>query len=218
MSAHQKEVNSIAVHPKGKLIASASDDRTVKLWSLNSGKQVCTLTGHKDNVTAVSFSPDGNILASSGDINDKTVKLWFLAENRSIILKGHSDWFGGVLAIAFSSDSKFIASGSKDKTIKIWQVDTGKEIMTLEGHSDDITSVAINADNTILASGSKDKTLKLWAFASGKLISTINHDAKVRAVAFSRDRQIIATGCNAGNIRLFKPQLKSFDSLQQFLN
>ena len=131
---------------------------------------------------------------------------------------GHSDWFGGVLAIAFSSDSKFIASGSKDKTIKIWQVDTGKEIMTFEGHSDDITSVAINADNTILASGSKDKTLKLWAFASGKLISTINHDTKIKAVAFSPDRQILATGCNAGNIRLFKPRSRSFDSLQQLLN
>ena len=158
---HQKAVNSIAVHPNNKLIASASDDKTVKLWSPKSGKQVCTFTGHEDNVLAVAFSPDGNILASSGDINDKTVRLWFLLENKSVTLKGHSDWFGGVYSIAFSPNSKFLVSGSKDKTVKVWQVDTGKEIMTLKGHEDDITSVAISADGKLIASGSKDKSLKL---------------------------------------------------------
>ena len=204
LTGHQKAVNSVAVHPKGKLIASASDDKTVNLWSVRSGKQFCTLR-HTDNVIAVAFSPNGEVLASSGDINDKTVKLWFLSDNKSITLKGHSDWFGGVYAIAFSPDSKLIASGSKDKTIKIWQVDTGKEVMTLEGHNDDITSVAISADNKILASGSKDKTLKLWALTTGKLISTINHPEKIQAVVYSRDR-ILATGCSKGKIRLFKPQ------------
>ena len=217
LNGHQKGVNSIAVHPKGKLIASASDDKTVNLWSVKSGKQVCTLTGHTDNVMAVVFNPNGDVLASSGDINDKTVKLWFLSDNRSITLKGHSDWFGGVYTIAFSSDSKLIASGSKDKTIKIWQVDTGKEILTLEGHSDDITSIAISADNKILASGSKDKTLKLWALTTGKLISTIKHPEKIQAVAYSRDR-ILATGCSKGKIRLFKLQSNSLNSLQELLN
>ncbi len=159
LKGHNKAVNSVAIHPKGKLIASASDDKTVNLWSLESGKQVITLKGHTDNVITVSFSPDGKVLASSGDINDKTVKLWFLSENRNITLKGHSDWFGGIDSIAFTSDSKLIASGSKDKTIKIWQVDTGKELMTLNGHSDHITSIAISSDNKLLASASKDKTV-----------------------------------------------------------
>jgi WD40 repeat protein len=218
LKGHQKAVNSVAVHPNGKLIASASDDKTVNLWSIESGKQVCTLKGHTDNVMAVSFSPNGDVLASSGDINDKTVKLWFLSENRSITLKGHSDWFGGIYTIAFSPDSKLIASGSKDKTIKIWQVNTGKEAITLEGHSDDITSIIISADNKIIASGSKDKTLKLWALTTGKLISTINHHEKIQAVAFSPNSQILATGCSGGNIKLFKPQLKLANYLSELLN
>ena len=218
LEGHLKTVNSVTVHPNGKLIASASDDRTVKLWSSESGKQICTLTGHTDKVTAVLFSPNGNILASGGDINDKTVKLWFLSQNKSITLKGHSDWFGGIEAIAFGSDSKLIASGSKDKTIKIWRVDTGKEIMTLEGHSDHITSIAISADNKILASSSKDKTLKLWALNTGKLITTVDCNEKIRALTFSLNSQTLALGYSTGDIGLFKPQSKSSNSLQELLN
>lgn len=218
LKGHQKAVNSVTVHPSGKLFASASDDKTVKLWSWKTEHPICTLTGHKDNVVAVVFSPKGNVLASSGDINDKTVKLWFLTENQNITLKGHSDWFGGVYSIAFSPDGKLIASGSKDKTIKIWEVYTGKELITLEGHSDDVTSVVISSDNKILASGSKDKTLKLWTLATGKLISTVTHHEKIRAVAFSPNSKIIATGCSKGNIKLFKPQSKLSDSLQELLD
>ena len=182
------------------------------------GKEVCTFTGHKDNVIAVLFSPDGSILASSGDINDKTIKLWFLSENRSVTLKGHSDWFGGVNSIAFSSDSKLIASGSNDKTVKIWQVDTGKEIATLEGHNDYVTSVAISADNKILASGSKDKTLKLWKLDTGRLISTIDYNEAIQTVSFSPNGKVLVTGCQKGNIRLFETQLKFNNSLQELLN
>ena len=90
--------------------------------------------------------------------------------------------------------------------------------MTLEGHEDDVTSVAISTDNKIVASGSKDKTLKLWELATGKLISTVNHDEKVRAIAFCFNSYILATGCDRGNIRLFKPQLKPSNSLQELLN
>ncbi|MEO0837242.1 MAG: hypothetical protein AAFY16_15050, partial [Cyanobacteria bacterium J06642_3] len=152
------------------------------------------------------------------DINDKTVKLWFLSENKSVTLRGHSDWFGGVYSIAFSRDSKLIASGSKDKTIKIWQVDTGNEIATLEGHSDDITSVAISADNEILASGSKDKTLKLWKLDTGELVSTIDHGETIQTVSFSPNSNMLATACKKGNIRLFQPRSKLNSSLQELLN
>lgn len=157
-------------------------------------------------------------MASSGDINDKTVKLWFLADNTNITLKGHSDWFGAVSSIAFSSDSQLIASGSKDKTIKIWQVSTGKEIITLNGHSDHVTSVSISADNQILASASKDKTLKLWSLATGKLISTITRDETIQTLAFSPDSLTLALGYSQGNIGLFKPRSLTSNPLQELLS
>lgn len=214
---HEKTVNAIAVHPNGKLIASGSNDRTVKLWSFKSGKLVCAFTGHKDKVTAVLFSPDGNVLASSGDINDKTIKLWFLAENRNITLIGHSDWFGGVDTIAFTPDSQFIASGSKDKTIKIWQVKTGEEVITLNAHNDYITSIAISKDNNLLASASKDKTLKIWRLTTRELITTINCQEYIQTVTFSPDSQILVIGSSQGNISLLKPQSTSNDYLKDLL-
>ena len=85
--------------------------------------------------------------------------------------------------------------------------------MTLS-HEDDITSVAISGDGKLIASGSKDKSLKLWELATGKLIFTINHHEKIGAVAFNRDRTLV-TGCQKGNIRLFKPQ--SHNLLQELL-
>ena len=190
-------------------------NRTIKLWSLETGTLVGNLTGHTDNVLSASFSPDGNVLATSGDINDKTVRLWFLSENRNIVLKGHSDWFGGIYATAFTSDSKYVASGSKDKTIKLWQVNTGKEVMTFAGHKDDVTSVAISKKSKIITSASKDKTLRLWELNTGKLISTIDCPEKIGAVAFSPDSRILASGCKQGEIKLFKPQPKLSNSLQE---
>lgn len=98
---------------------------------------------------------------------------------------------------------KLLAGGSKDKTIKVLQVDTGKEIVTLTGHNDYVTSVAISLNGKFLASGSKDKTLKLWTLTTGELISTITHDAQIKTVAFSPNNRILATGCELGNINLF---------------
>ena len=210
-------VNSVAFHPNGKLLASGSHDKTVKLWSLENGQLLYSLRGHQDKVLSVKFSPNGNVLASSGDINDKTIKLWFLSQNTSLTLKGHSDWFGGVYSVAFSPDGQLIASGSNDKTIKIWQVSQGKELMTLTDHSGKITSVAISLDGKILASGSDDKTLKLWKLHTGEVISTIPHPESVETVAFSPDGTV-ATGCEDGIVRLFTVQPSLPSSLMALLN
>ena len=213
---HQKKVNAVAVHPRNKLIATASEDNRVILWSLRSGEMVCTFTEHQDSVTDLAFSPDGKILASSGDANDKTVKLWFLSNNKLITLKGHSDWFGGVNSVAFSPDSKVIVSGSKDKTIKIWRVETGEEIMTLRSHQDDITSVTVSLDG-ILATSSKDKTTKFWQLATGKLISTMKHQEAVQNIKYMPRDSVLAMGCHDGKIKLRSQSLTSSRQLQDLL-
>ena len=105
-------------------------------------------------------------------------------------LKGHSD---NVNYVAFSPDGQILASGSGDKTIKLWQVSTGKEIHTLNGHSAWVNFVAFSPDRQILASGSDDKTIKLWQVSTGKEIRTLNgHSKSVTSVVFSPDRQILA--------------------------
>jgi WD40 repeat protein len=74
-------------------------------------------------------------------------------------LTGHTDW---VNSVAFSPDGRLLASGSSDRTIKLWDVATGREVRTLSGHTDIVTSVAFSPDGRLLASGSDDKTIKLW--------------------------------------------------------
>jgi len=154
---HDSDVYSVSFSPDGQILASASHDKTIKLWDVQTGKQITTLNGH-DLVNSVSFSPDGQILASAS--TDKTIKLWDIQTGKEITtLDGHHDF---VLSVSFSPDGQILASASRDTTIKLWDVQTGKEIATLNGHDDFVNSVSFSADGKTLASGSYDKTIKLW--------------------------------------------------------
>jgi WD40 repeat protein len=100
-------------------------------------------------------------------------------------LNGHTGW---VWSVAFSPDSKTLASGSWDETIKLWEVATGKEQATLKGHVGRVLSVAFSPDGKTLASGSGDSTIKLWDMVTGKNTATLKgHTNAVYSVAFSPD-------------------------------
>ena len=157
---------SVAFSPDGKTLASGSEDETIKLWDVATGKEQATLKGHTHAVCSVAFSPDGKTLASGS--GDKTIKLWDVATGKEqATLKGHTEpgvcpwrsvrtarrWPRGAgtrrsscgtwrrarnrppsrdtrircMSVAFSPDGKTLASGSWDKTIKLWDVATGKQ-------------------------------------------------------------------------------------------
>ena len=108
-------------------------------------------------------------------------------------LEGHTDT---VTCVAYSPDGKVIASGSKDKTIHLWDVVAGKVKFTLQGHSKMVTSVAFSADGKLLASAADDWLVKLWHVATGKETATLKgHTEDVRAVAFSPDGKTLASWC-----------------------
>jgi WD40 repeat protein len=203
LTGHKDKVKAVAVHPLDEIIASGSEDKTIKIWSVKTGENLRTLQGHQDKVLTVKFSQDGTLLASGGGENDKTVIIWNLGEKSSITLKGHSDWFGGVLSVDFSANNKFLASASKDKTIKIWDIKEGKEVKTLSEHTDHVNSISISPNNQILASGSDDKSLKLWDLRAGKAIISIPHPQKIYSVCFSPDGNYIATGCEDKIVRVY---------------
>jgi WD40 repeat protein len=115
---HSSSVNAVAISPDGKILASGSRDKTIKLWNLVTGEQIRTFTGYSNSVYSVAISPDGKTLASGSD--DKTIKLWNLATGEKIrTFTGHSE---KVWSIAISPDGKTLASGSGDFTIKIWRL------------------------------------------------------------------------------------------------
>jgi WD40 repeat protein len=149
--------------------------------------------------TALSFSPDGRILACTSF--DKKVHLWNLRNGREYLsLEGHT---ADVTSISFSPDGKTLASASFDKTIRIWAVGSGKELAVLKGHNDIILSVTFSSDGKTLASASVDKTIHIWDLQNTiKRLVLKGHYDNVYSVAFSPDGKTLASG-STENIRIW---------------
>ena len=166
---------------------------------LQSTKQINQLEAHTGTITSLQFSPDERLLATASE--DKTAKIWRLADREITTLKGHSDM---VTAISFSSNGELIATGSKDKTIKIWDL-RGKEILTLEGHQGSIISVTFSPDGKLIATASTDKTVKIWDL-NGKKISTLDGHSDRNVISrFSDDSTLIVTGGQFDTTRIWNP-------------
>ncbi|KAF2174705.1 beta transducin-like protein HET-D2Y [Zopfia rhizophila CBS 207.26] len=190
LEGHRGLVLSVAFSHDSTRLASASDDKTVKIWDASSGECLQTLEGHRGWVWSVTFSRDSTRLASVSD--DKTVMIWDASSGECLqTLEGHRR---RVRSVAFSHDSTRLASASDDKTVKIWDASSGECLQTLKGHRGSVLSVAFSHDSIRLASASDDKTVKIWDASSGEYLQTLEgHRGWVRSVAFSHDSTRLAS-------------------------
>jgi energy-coupling factor transporter ATP-binding protein EcfA2 len=160
--------------------------------------------GGKDLEAFIEAIQAGKILQKHNASNTKVIDALqeILVEGREYNrLKGHDSY---VESVNFSPDGKTLVSGSRDKTIKLWNVETGKEIRTLKGHDSSVNSVNFSPDGKTLVSGSRDNTIKLWNLETGKEIRTFKgHDFSVYSVNFSPDGKTLVSGSGDKTIKLW---------------
>lgn len=161
---HEDRVDAVAFSPCGRMVASASWDRTVRLWDVSTGKEVRRLTGHEYRVYSVAFSPDGKVLAAG---SDKTVRAWDVGTGRQLhVLEAGEQ---AVVTVAFTPDGKKLAAGNGEKAIQVWDVVSGKGKLRWLAHRDTVRAVVFFPDGkTIASTGWRDETICLWDADSGK--------------------------------------------------
>ena len=207
-----ESVTSVAFSVDGTTLASANRDKTVQLWDAQTGELRNTLIGHTDWVNSVAFSPDGTTLASAS--NDMTIRLWD-AQTGELrrTLTGHQD---AVNSVAFSPDGKVLASGSgyiyardasgsQDKTIRLWDVETGTIRRTLPAQKHKVLCVAFSPDGKVLAASYDDKIIHLWDMQTYTVRRTLEgHTDDIRSVAFSPDGRTLVSGSQDGTLLLWE--------------
>ena len=202
--APRNPINALAHVPGSKLIAVARYG-DVELRSAETSALVRSLAGHRGNVNALAFSPDGTQLFAGSGENALfgEIKQWNVADGKLVrTFQGHKDT---IYSVAVSPDGKILASGSYDQKIILWDIAEGKEIKMLSGHNGCVFGLSFRPDGKILASASGDRTVKLWDVASGTRRETLSQPLKdVFAVAFSPDGKRLVAGGVDNRIRVWQ--------------
>jgi WD40 repeat protein len=189
-----------SAYPDHSIIATASNDRTAKIWSPITGDLILTLKGHTSWVRSARFSPDGSRIVTASD--DQTAKIWNPITGILILtLKGHSHWLSSA---SYSQDGYRIVTASRDSTAKIWNATTGELITTLIGHMDWVHTAAFSPDGSRIVTASNDRTAKIWNAITGELITTLRgHTNRLNSTAFSPDGSRIATASDDGTAKIW---------------
>jgi WD40 repeat protein/predicted Ser/Thr protein kinase len=218
LRGHNYSVFSVAFSPDGRLLASGSQDWTVKVWDVGSWREIATLN-HMGWVLSVTFSPDGRFLASG--CGDQTARIWLIGNWLIAATLNHVNpvkvaaqmftrmvtginlenpaYMSVVRSLSFSPDGRFLVSGCWDCTVNVWEVESWRKIAVLR-HGNWVNSVTFSPDGRFLASGSGDCTVRVWDVRTWdwKERAILKHGGPIMSVAFSPDGRFLASGMGGG--------------------
>ncbi len=212
---HTSVVNKVLFTSDGRELISVSDDKTIRFWDVASGEPIRVLRppigpGSQGKLYAAALSPDGQTLAVGGyGLKDALGSIYVISTvtgRAERVLKGHTNVIDWLALAATPAGRLLLASGSGDKTARIWDVATGECQRVLEGHTNNVYGIAFAPDASRLATASLDKTARIWSVADGRPMQTLKgHANEVSCVAWSPNGTLLATGGYDRSIKFWSP-------------
>ena len=200
LAGHRNCVNQLAFSPDGSRLASTSDDNTVMFWDAAAGKHLFTLSGHRGGIYGLAYHPDGHELATSG--YDGVIKVWDATISKDSQTLRAPVPPGRVACLAFNHRGDLLAAACADRTVKLWEMPSGRFKGTLSGHSQPVQAVAFSPDDRWIASAAGDwrntdqaGEVDLWDAGTRRLVYALKaHHGGACTVAFSPDGSRLASG------------------------
>lgn len=207
---HSGPVYGMSFSPDNRYLISCSEDKTARLWSLDTYTALVSYKGHNQPVWDVKFSPLGHYFATA--LQDQTAMLW--ATDHIYPLRIFAGHINDVDCVTFHPNSNYIFTGLSDKTCRMWDVQSGKAMRIFMGHTGPINCVSVSPDGRWLASAGEDSVVNLWDIGSGKRIKTMRGHGRnsIYSLAFSRDGSVLVSGGADNTVRVWDVKRNTPDS------
>ncbi|CAI5755829.1 unnamed protein product [Candida verbasci] len=198
---HSGPIYGLSFSPDNKYLISCSEDKTVRLWSLETYTALVSYKGHNQPIWDVKFSPLGHYFVTCS--HDQTARLW--ATDHIYALRIFAGHINDVDCVEFHPNSNYVFTGSSDKTCRMWDVLTGHCVRIFMGHTGAINCLAVSPDGRWLTSAGEDSVINLWDIGTGRRLKTMKGHGRssIYSITFSKDGSILISGSSDQSVRVW---------------